>query len=74
VTSGSNDVEILLNGKDGAFGHKVPYATGNSPESIATTGGPWSVATSDFDGDGYPDLAMANGEDATVSLLLAQCQ
>lgn len=32
--------------------------------------GPWGIAAGDFDGDGRPDLATANQDDATVSILL----
>jgi hypothetical protein len=31
---------------------------------------PWSVATGDFNGDGIPDLAVANYSDGTVTILL----
>jgi hypothetical protein len=31
---------------------------------------PYAVAVGDFDGDGHPDLAVANRGDNTVSLLL----
>ena len=60
VASGSNEVEILLSGKDGTFGHYVTYATGNSPESIAV--GEWN-------GDGRSDLAVADYLGDSVSVL-----
>ncbi|HEY49598.1 MAG TPA: hypothetical protein G4O13_06090 [Dehalococcoidia bacterium] len=43
------------------FHYKTDYATG---------GNPWSVAAADFNGDSYNDLAVANTEDATVSVLM----
>jgi hypothetical protein len=56
---------VLSNDGSGRFGAQATYTTDANP---------WSVATSDFNGDGHPDLAVANGDDATVSILLAQCQ
>ena len=45
----------------GEFQAHVDYATGV---------GPMSVAAGDFNGDGKADLAVANSDDATVSVLL----
>jgi hypothetical protein len=38
----------------------VPYAAG---------GGPFSIATADFNGDGFLDLAVANGDVSSMSVL-----
>ncbi len=43
----------------GSFADKVDFATGASP---------YSVAIGDLDGDGRPDLAVANGGSNTVSI------
>jgi len=43
----------------GSFAAKVDFATGD---------GPWSVAIGDLDGDGKPDLAVANVNSSTVSV------
>jgi Flp pilus assembly secretin CpaC len=61
-----NTVSILLgqgtNGvQNGTFGTQTTFATGN---------GPAGVATADFNGDGFPDLAVTNETDSTVSILL----
>ncbi|MGD0908972.1 MAG: FG-GAP-like repeat-containing protein [Candidatus Acidiferrales bacterium] len=61
-----NTVSILLgqgtNGvQNGTFGTQTTFATGN---------GPAGVATSDFNGDGFADLAVTNQTDGTVSILL----
>jgi hypothetical protein len=44
----------------GSFASKVDFATGSTP---------YSVAIGDLDGDGKSDLAVANGNDNTVSVL-----
>ena len=59
----SNNVSVLLNtGSAGSLGFatKVDYPTGS---------GPYSVAIGDLDGDGKPDLAVANNSSYTVSVL-----
>jgi FG-GAP-like repeat len=65
VTDGSTNsgsVEILLGNGDGTFQAPATYTAGNYPIS---------VAVGDFDGDGRPDLAMANYADAgSVTILL----
>ncbi len=46
-----------------AFQPQLTYGVGSNPSS---------VAVGDFNGDGIPDLAVANSEDNTVSVLLGQ--
>ena len=57
----SYQVTILLGNGDGTFTAGNSYPTGNGDQSIA--GG-------DFNGDGKPDLAIANYNDNTVTVLL----
>jgi len=61
-----NTVSVLYNTAtsgsvtNGSFAPHVDFATGN---------GPFSLAIGDLDGDGKPDLALANAYDNTVSVL-----
>jgi hypothetical protein len=54
---------VLLGTPSGGFGPQIPYST---------PGGQVAVAVGDFNGDGKPDLAVANGgrRSPTVSVLL----
>jgi hypothetical protein len=54
-------VSVLLGKGDGTLGVKTDYGTGN---------GAWSVAIGDLNGDGKPDLVVANSSSQTVSVLL----
>jgi len=54
-------VSILLGRPDGTFAPRVDYEVGNAPMAIVAA---------DFNGDGIPDLAVANYGDSTVSILL----
>jgi hypothetical protein len=53
-------VSVLLNRGDGSFRAKLDYRTGSSPSS---------VAIGELNGDGEPDLAIANSGASTVSVL-----
>jgi hypothetical protein len=58
-------VVIVLPGDGtGTFGSQTSFPVGV---------GPSAVVVSDFNGDGKPDLAVANGKDGTVSILLNDC-
>src|SRR5262249_19175487 len=54
-------VSVLLGNGDGSFQDPVYYATGSYPSS---------VVVGDFNGDGIPDLAVANYGSSHVSVLL----
>jgi len=66
VNGGPNTVSVFRNTSTsgsistGSFASKVDFATGSAP---------YSVAIGDLDGDGKPDLAVANANDNTVSVL-----
>ncbi|MGH9702359.1 MAG: FG-GAP-like repeat-containing protein, partial [Candidatus Acidiferrales bacterium] len=61
VNQGDNTVSIFIAKGDGTFTFKTTLATGNQPTSIAT---------SDFNADGFADLAVTNFADNTVSIFL----
>jgi hypothetical protein len=62
---GDGTVTLLLGNGDGTFTEASgsPYAVGKGPDAIVAV---------DFNGDGKLDLAVANGLDGTVSILLQQ--
>jgi len=60
---GPGSVSILLGQGDGAFQNRVDYPTG---------AGPRALAAGDFNGDGKPDLVVANSIDFTLSVLLGK--
>ena len=61
--SGSSNVTVLLGNGAGSF-----TQAGGSPFTVGNT--PVSVAVADFNGDGNPDLAVANNGSGNVTILL----
>jgi uncharacterized protein (TIGR03437 family) len=59
----ADTVTVLIGNGTGEFlpGPSSPYPVGTNPKS---------VAIGDFNGDGLPDLAIANSNDGTVTVLL----
>ncbi len=58
----SDTVSVFLGNGDGTFQEPNDYAAGPSPNSIASA---------DFDGDGYPDIVTSNSASTNVSILLS---
>src|SRR5664279_6420522 len=56
----SNKVGVLRGNGDGTFKPQVAYAVGAAPSA---------VVIADFNGDGKPDVAVANFKDSKVSVL-----
>ena len=54
---------ILLGNGDGTFQPQLTFKTGNFP---------YGEAVGDFNGDGYPDLAISNFSDGTSTILLSE--
>jgi len=62
---GDSTVSILLGKGDGTFKEAT-----NSPVAVGID--PFDVTAGDFNGDGIPDLAVANYEEFTVTILLGK--
>jgi uncharacterized repeat protein (TIGR01451 family) len=61
----SNTVSVLLGNGQGGLGAATQYSVGTSRDLAPT-----SVAIGDLNGDGKPDLAVADGNTPSVSVLL----
>ena len=59
-------MSVLLNTTAGS----PPTLSFAAQQTFTTGTGPDSVTAADVDGDGKPDLAVANNDDSTVSVLL----
>jgi uncharacterized repeat protein (TIGR03803 family) len=68
VNSGTDTVSVFLNNGNGTFAPAQTYVTSNDGSTLAE-----SVAVADVNGDGKPDLVVANGSNVyvgNVSVLL----
>jgi hypothetical protein len=63
VANSWGNVSVLLGQGDGTFAPKVDY-----PANIGYWEGIWSIAAADLNGDGWPDLALANAGSGTSVL------
>ncbi len=61
LTNDGTTVTVLQGDGAGGFGIPVDFTVGKAP---------FSLAVGDFNGDGKPDLAVANYDDTTVSILI----
>lgn len=69
-TPTSNVIQVFLNKGDGTFS---PTMNNGSTNIVLGTGlsQPVAITSGDFNGDGHPDLAVANKGNGTVSLFLS---
>ncbi len=67
VNFASSQLSVLLGNGDGTFRPAVQY-----PESTNLDAGPTSLVVTDLNGDGKPDLAIANYNVSTVSVLFGK--
>lgn len=71
VNEGSHNVSVLIGNGSGNFQSAVNYDVGSTPVSLAVAQGYDNHDNvTDFNGDGCPDLAVANEVSNTVSVLL----
>lgn len=65
VAAYNDSVFVLLGNGDGTFQAATRYVVGGSQDQLSL-----EVAVGDFNGDGKPDIAAANYDDGSVSVLL----
>jgi FG-GAP-like repeat len=63
----NNSISVLLGKGDGTFQTQLPFSLG----ALGAKVNPYSIVSADFNGDGFPDLAVANQQGNTVSVLLS---
>ncbi len=64
TNGGGDSVSVYFGHGDGTFATRTTYATGSADKFNQ------SVAVADLNGDGHPDIAVADGGTNTVSVLL----
>src|SRR5262249_17379342 len=68
ANNGDNTASVLLNTTTPASATNPPAFPQAATPTVGS--GPFSVAVGDINGDGKPDLAIANAVDHTISVLL----
>jgi uncharacterized repeat protein (TIGR03803 family) len=67
VNPGTDTVSVMFNNGNGTFGSPQTYLTGTDPSVSAQ-----AVAVADINGDGHPDLVVANSIDLSGNSLYSQ--
>lgn len=70
TTKNGNDVTVLLGNGDGTFRGELSDGTGIAAPNYAVGGNPLYLAVADVNGDGHPDIVVANSADNDVGVLL----
>jgi len=65
-----NSVTILYNNGSGGFAATTTGSAAGDYETVSVGTEPYSVAVGDFNGDGYPDLAVTNFRGNNLQYLL----
>jgi hypothetical protein len=63
ANEGSSDVSVLIGKGDGTFVNQIRYSTGTGTDPV-------SIAAADFNGDGKPDLVVADSANKKMSVLM----
>ena len=68
VNTGGGSVTILYNNKSGGFPETANGSAAGDVETLSVGSSPRSVTVGDFNGDGYPDLAVTNFVSSSVTI------
>ena len=70
VAKNGNDVTVFLGNGDGTFQGTQENGTGTAGPNYPVGNNPIYIAVADLNGDGFPDIVVANYSDNTVGVLL----
>jgi hypothetical protein len=70
VAKNGNDVTVFLGNGDGTFQGAQENGTGTAGPNYPVGNNPIYIAVADLNGDGFPDIVVANYSDNTIGILL----